>query len=59
MTDSMRRTFRDRADLIDYLHRAFPTAAAVDDAVAETRGGRRAAEAALTAIDPARYASTL
>ncbi len=58
MTDIMRRTFRDRADLIDYLRQAFPTAAAVDDAVAETRGGRRAAEAALTAIDPTRYAST-
>lgn len=54
----MRRSFRDRGELIDYLRCAFPAAAAVDDAVTATVGGRRAAEALLEQIDPVRYAAT-
>ncbi len=54
----MRREFEDRADLIDYLRREFPQAAAVDPHVSVTRGGRRAAEAALARIDPLAYRRT-
>ena len=55
---SMRRDFRDRADLVDYLRRVFPDAAAQADHVAPTQGGRRAAETALEHLDPAAYAAT-
>lgn len=48
----------DRAQLIDRLRGEFPAAAAVDPAVAAPRGGRRAAEAILAALDPVAYAAT-
>lgn len=44
---NMRRDFAGREDLIAYAREQFPEAAAVDDHVAETRGGRRAAELVL------------
>ncbi len=47
---------RDRQ--IARLRAQFPEAVAIDPAVAETRGGRRAAEAALATVDPAIYAAT-
>ena len=47
---------RDRQ--IARLAAQFPEAVAIDPAVAATRGGRRAAEAALAAVDPAIYAAT-
>lgn len=43
----MRRDFADREALIAYAREQFPQAAAVDDHVSRTRGGRRAAEAVL------------
>lgn len=52
----MRRRFRDRDDLVAYLRAEFPRAAARDPHVAEMRGGRRAAEAALAAIRIPDYA---
>jgi deoxyribodipyrimidine photo-lyase len=55
---AMRREFDDRADLIAYLRREFPTAAAIDDVIPATRGGRAAAERVLSHIDPAAYATT-
>lgn len=60
MSDSnpMRHDFADRADLIAYLRAEFPQAAAVDDHIPPTRGGRRAAEAQLAKINPPRYAQT-
>ena len=54
----MRRDFADREDLVAYLREQFPEAAAIDDHVSTTRGGRRAALAALDRIQPARYAAT-
>lgn len=54
MSEDMRRDFRDRDDLISYLREEFPKADAVDSHVAETRGGRRAAEACLARIQPGR-----
>lgn len=54
----MRRDFADHADLIAYLREQFPDSAAEDDSIAETRGGRAAAESLLADIDPARYART-
>ncbi|GAB4472615.1 MAG: FAD-binding domain-containing protein [Anaerolineae bacterium] len=54
----MRREFAGREDLIAYLREQFPHAAAVDDHVPETRGGRAAAEDALARIDPAAYGKT-
>lgn len=55
---TMQRDFGDRAALVAYLQRAFPAAGAQDAHIAATRGGRRAAEADLAAIDPAAYAAT-
>ncbi|MEP0882836.1 deoxyribodipyrimidine photo-lyase [Trichocoleus sp. ST-U3] len=54
----MRRDFASRDDLITYLREQFPTAAERDDAIATTVGGRKAAEAFLSQVDPARYAKT-
>jgi deoxyribodipyrimidine photo-lyase len=51
----MRRDFADRADLIAYVRAQFPQAAERDNHYAQTRGGRKAAEAALEKIDPVRY----
>lgn len=54
----MRRDFADRAELIAYLKAEFPEAAAVDDHVPETAGGRRVGLDRLRAFDPRAYAHT-
>lgn len=54
----LRRTFADRDDLIAYLTTQFPDAAATDDHVPRTRGGRAAAEERLATIRPRQYAWT-
>lgn len=54
----MRHTFTDRADLIAYLRAEFPNATEPDVPTGYARGGRAAAEAALAAVDPARYGAT-
>ncbi len=54
----MRRDFDSRDDLIAYLHEQFPDAAAAEDQVAPTQGGRAAALAVLAQIDPPGYAAT-
>ena len=54
----MRRDFKDRDDLIAYLKEAFPEAAARNDEIPQTRGGRAAAQARLEKINPASYAKT-
>ena len=54
----LRRDFADRGELIAYLREQFPKATAVDDHIPATRGGRRAAEAQLAAIQPEKYAQT-
>jgi len=48
----MRRDFDSREVMIDYLRAQFPELAKRDSQVSETRGGRKAAEAALAKIDP-------
>ena len=55
---SLRRDFRARADLVDYLRRVFPDAVACADDIAPTQGGRSAAETALARLDPAAYTAT-
>jgi len=54
----MRRDFTDRDDLVAYLRREFPSAAAVDPHVSPILGGRRQALGLLQQIQPARYASS-
>lgn len=57
----MRRDFdinTDREALIAYLKRTFPAAAARDDHIPQTRGGRNAAEKRLAQMKPAAYAKT-
>ncbi len=54
----MRREFTDRDDLITYLREQFPAAADRDDHVAETRGGRKAAEERLRQMQPRQYGKT-
>ncbi|MEM6393722.1 MAG: FAD-binding domain-containing protein [Planctomycetota bacterium] len=54
----LRRDFDSRDDLIAYCTEQFPDAAAVDDHIAETLGGRREAEAVLSDVDPRAYAKT-
>ena len=54
----MRTTFQDRPELERYVRRQFPHAAANDDHISATRGGRRAALAALDDIAPEHYAKT-
>lgn len=54
----LRRSFRDRDDLIDYLRQQFPEAAARDPQVSPIRGGHKAAIEKLQAIDPSRYGKT-
>jgi deoxyribodipyrimidine photo-lyase len=54
----MQREFASREELVAYLKEQFPAAASRDDSISETVGGRKAAEKALQAIDPVRYAKT-
>lgn len=60
MTDQpdLKREFRDREELIAYVRQQFPAAAAVDDHVAPTPGGRAEAERRLARIKPKLYAAT-
>lgn len=58
MTGNMRREFDNRDELIAYLKEQFPDAAAIDNHISETRGGRKAAEEILEQIDPQRYAKS-
>jgi deoxyribodipyrimidine photo-lyase len=57
-TSDMRREFADREELLSYVRQQFPEAAAVNDHAPALRGGRKAAEATLDAIDPAAYDRT-
>lgn len=52
------KQFTNRNQLIDHLRAEFPKAAAIDDHVSATLGGRKAAEAALATVDPKQYTST-
>jgi deoxyribodipyrimidine photo-lyase len=54
----LKTEFSNRAALIAYLRETFPEAAAHSPEIAEARGGRQAAEAALQQINPERYAVT-
>ncbi|MGL5058649.1 MAG: FAD-binding domain-containing protein [Microcoleus sp.] len=58
MSQDMKREFASRDELIAYLRQQFPEAAARDSHVPPTAGGRKAAEAALQQVDPAKYASS-
>ena len=58
MSSDMRREFASRDELIAYLRREFPQAAARSGEVSAIRGGRQEAEARLHRIDPRRYAAT-
>jgi deoxyribodipyrimidine photo-lyase len=58
MTESMCRDFASRDELIAYLRHEFPEAAAIDNHISPTRGGRKAAEAALHQINPKQYSSS-
>lgn len=51
----MRRTFGSREAMVEYLRAEFPQAG---QEVSDTRGGRQAAERALAAIEPERYAGS-
>lgn len=55
MIEDMRRKFTSRDELVAYLREQFPDAAARDNHISETVGGRQAAEKALKKIDPVRY----
>lgn len=54
----LKTVFNHRDELIAYLRDAFPDAAARSPEIADTRGGRKAAEAALAQIKPERYAAS-
>jgi deoxyribodipyrimidine photo-lyase len=54
----MRRGFDTRDDLIAYLRQQFPEAAARDDHIPATEGGREAALQRLQGINPKRYRKT-
>ena len=58
MSSDMRREFASRDELIAYLCREFPQAAARSGEVSAIRGGRQEAEVRLQRIDPRRYAAT-
>ncbi|MEM6528510.1 MAG: FAD-binding domain-containing protein [Chloroflexota bacterium] len=55
---NMRRDFKDRDDLIDYIKEEFAEAAERNPDIPKTRGGRAAALQRLEKINPARYSST-
>lgn len=52
----IRHNFTDRMERVEYLRSIFPDAARLDPAVSPILGGRLAAEAVLSAIEPRRYA---
>ncbi|HLO88452.1 MAG TPA: FAD-binding domain-containing protein [Nostocaceae cyanobacterium] len=54
----MLRDFASREELVNYLREQFPQAAARDEQVSSTVGGRKAAEQVLKKVDPANYAKT-
>lgn len=54
----LRRDFTSRDELIAYVREHFSNAVDRDDHISETVGGRKAAEAALKQVEPARYAKT-
>jgi deoxyribodipyrimidine photo-lyase len=54
----MRRDFASRDEMIAYIREQFPDAVNRDNHVSETVGGRKAAEAALKEVDPAKYAKS-
>jgi deoxyribodipyrimidine photo-lyase len=56
--EALRREFASREELAEYLRGEFPSAAAVDASISPIRGGKRAAEERLQAIEPRRYAAT-
>lgn len=59
MTSTMQRDFESREEMIAYLKEQFPDATREDEHVASLRGGRKAAEEALAAMDPGRaYSKT-
>lgn len=57
-TIHMKTEFTDRNDLIDYVRTEFPTAESHSPHVSPTIGGRRAAEQALSTINPTLYTKT-
>ncbi len=58
MTINLKTEFPDRESLVRYVAELFPEAAARDDHVSPTQGGRSAALQKLQAIDPVSYAKT-
>lgn len=54
----MLRDFTSREELIAYLRQEFPQAAARDNYISDTLGGRKAAAAKLKKVDPIAYAKT-
>jgi len=54
----LRKDFGDREELVEYLREEFPGADRRSPEVAETKGGRAAAEERLGAVRPERYAKT-
>lgn len=58
MSESMKRDFASRDDMIAYLRELFPNANETDAHVSEMLGGRAAAESQLEQIQPKAYAKT-
>lgn len=58
MTNDMQREFTNRDELVAYLREQFPDAAAQDEYISETLGGRKAAEKMLHKIEPVSYAKS-
>jgi deoxyribodipyrimidine photo-lyase len=58
MSNDMQRDFKNREELLTYLHDQFPQAAERDDSISEIIGGRKAAEKTLQKVDPGKYAKS-
>ena len=58
MSQSMKREFADRGEMLDYLRQEFPDAHKIDPNVSRTLGGRVAADDRLEKIDPKQYGKT-
>jgi len=54
----LKRSFKSRVDLINYVSEQFPEAAARDDSVSPIKGGRKAALRQLEKLEPVKYGST-